>query len=109
MPAQQSDRGHRPRPVGETLQDEGEPSRGPRDFHTRVRGVLGQTEASSAVRKERVALGDQDLARVELREVRDQLAGGLALMVGQDLHAGQKGIVTEGGGGGEHVQRHALL
>jgi hypothetical protein len=75
------------RGVGQASQDDRKAPGGPRHLDAVVGLVLGEAEHLAAIGEERgEARGPVEAARVQLRQVRDQLAGGLPLAADEVMH-----------------------
>jgi hypothetical protein len=73
--------------IGEQLEDDGEPARGSGDLDTVVGLPLGEAQRVAAVDEERwVTVPQVDLARVQLREVRNDLGRHVTLAGNEGLH-----------------------
>ena len=98
------------RPLGEQVEDDGEPAGGAGGVDTVVGLVLGQTEDVPTVDEQgRIALAEVDVAGVELGEVGDELGGRLTLGSGEALQARDEVGVGEATQGNEEFVRHVRL
>ena len=97
-------------PLGEQLEDEREPAGRPGHFHAVVGLPLGKAESVSTIDVERrVTLAQVYLARVELREVGDDLGGHVTFAGDKGLDAANELGIGQASERSEEVVLHTLL
>ena len=104
---QAADRGHAHGAFGHELEDERKAEGHAGRLHTVVGRVIGKEQDVPAVLVERsITLGQVAAARVELREMGDEVGGSLALAGGEELQPFEEVLIRQKGRGAQHVFVH---